>query len=734
MPAVIATWISTATLTAGSVLTYNAILGLTYAAIFAASVAYGADRRRSAERKARDAYNNSLRDRLQMVDVTADQPRTIVLGRVRAVEGVRRRWVSGANSERLTMIVSLAGHEIDGIEAYYFDDELVTVDGSGYVTTAPYYKGSVASAEATITVSGGNGSVDVSPNVPVAASLIGIKGNAVLNEAVQVPVGIAGSVLSITGAAEDGEYVVPYQVPTGTSTARIRPYLGTAAQNVGAALAAEYPDDITATDAFAGVALLVVDIDYDPDVYVQGRPNVTALFRGAKVYDPRLDSTVPGGSGAHRLATPSTWAWSDNPALHAYHYARHANGWAVPAEEIMAPADVAAEAAACDVSTDFTLRKPDDSTATVTLPRYRSGIVVSTAGETRAAMEEILEAMAGRAGWAGGVWRFRAGRLPSGVFAMDQTWLARKLQEDGTPEPGPTLQFINGLPRESKVNRVTGVCVDPDQRYQILPFPAIEDSVLIAAEGATYPREVEYQAVNHIAHAQHLATLAIKRGQAPLQITAACNLRAYPLELFDAGTLTLPAYSISAKTMEVTGWRWHPTEGVQLTLSEISAALYTPEAELGGRDPAPNTNLPTPWQVEDLTGLAVESGTVPLSDGSLLTRTQVSWDAATTQSVRSGGRVEVQYREVGATEWGLWEEPGDATSATIPALRAGSYYVFRARFVSSPPLRVRGAWGVQAAHQIEDISLIGTDALDSEAATEVQEFYDATGVVYSNLG
>jgi hypothetical protein len=34
------------------------------------------------------------------------------------------------------------------------------------------------------------------------------------------------------------------------------------------------------------------------------------VVRGKLCYDPRKDSTVAGGSGAHRWATPSTWEWS----------------------------------------------------------------------------------------------------------------------------------------------------------------------------------------------------------------------------------------------------------------------------------------------------------------------------------------------------------------------------------------------------------------------------------------
>jgi hypothetical protein len=663
------------------------------AAGYAILAADAYEQQRQAKRRARAAFNAAQKDRMEMVDITPDQPRTIALGRVRAVEGVRRRWVSGANDSRLTMVISLAGHEIDGVEAIYFNDDLLTLDGSGYVTSAPYYKARTETAQAVITAGGGgSGSVSVAPNVPTKPTLRASNGTG--RESATTTATVSGSTISISGVTAGTTWMIPYQYATGTSTARVRVYTGGPAQNIGAALAAEYPGKITAADSFAGMACLVVDIDYDPDIYVQGRPNVTALFRGARVYDPRLDSTVPGGSGAQRLATPTTWAWSENPALHAYHYAMHANGWAVPAAEIMAPEDVATEAAACDLSTIFTLRKADGSTTTATLTRYRSGITISTGGDPRAAMDEILEAMAGRSGWAGGTWVFRAGRLPTTAANMDDTWLARRLQADGTLEPGPTLVFSNGVPREQKVNRVTGTCVDPDQRYQLLPWPAVEDATLIAAEGATYAQEVDYQAVNHIAHAQHLAKINIRSNQAALRLQASCNLHAWRVELFDVLSLTLARYGITGKTMQALGWRWHPTEGVQLTLGEITAAIYDP-AELTGRDPAPNTSLPSPWDVERLQGLAVNTASAPLADGSVIVRAAVTWTAATTQSVLAGGRVEIQYREVGGTQWAIWEEDGASTQAIVPGILAGHAYVWRARFVSAAPLRVRGDWGDQ---------------------------------------
>jgi hypothetical protein len=68
---------------------------------------------------------------------------------------------------------------------------------------------------------------------------------------------------------------------------------------------------ITYTQALTGFAYSVITI---PTREFDGTLNITARVRGRRLYDPRKDSTA-GGAGLHRLANPSTWEWSDNPAL-----------------------------------------------------------------------------------------------------------------------------------------------------------------------------------------------------------------------------------------------------------------------------------------------------------------------------------------------------------------------------------------------------------------------------------
>ena len=755
----------------------------------------GRRKRDSNNKRARREFNNAQKDRLEMVDIQPSAPRTLCLGRVRHVEGIRRRWSSGVHKEKATLIVSFAGHEIDGYEQWYLDDIPVTLDGSGYVlekslgtgagyttNTTGYAIGatSIGLITGTGTIIAGDtvrfvgdstyyavGTGITAPGTLVLTSglLKAIAASAVVVEVVKVPYGrptrtqvshpnqtytsgtllitlaepaLAGTVIvtssTPSGVIETSELVLSthYTVPSSTSVSvtslavaeqtiiivsytsatsikavRIRPYLGTAAQNVGADMAAEYPGFITATDKFAGIACAVVDFTYDPDSFPQSFPSVAPVFRGAKCYDPRLDSTYSGGSGAHRLATPSTWTFSENPALHVQRYATWYSGLNLRTADY-SMADVFSEANACDTSTVFTLTATGGGTSTVTLPRFRSGITVTSDTAPPQGLAAILETMAGDYGWAGGLFRFRAGRLGTSVFAMDTSWMVQGVDDGGEPDGESVISAVQALPREQRVNRVTGRCVDAVQRYQMLPFPDVEDAVLIAAKGER-PEEIDFAGVNHIAHAQHLGSIKIRQAQAGQRLEVKCGWQALDLELFDVGTITHARSGMSAKTQEVRGWQWNPAgEPFKVKLAEITAAMFTVQSPLTGRDPAPDSTLRRPWQVAQLGALTVTSGTTALADsGSIITRTKVAWPAIVGENVRQGGEIEVQYHDASLQvpaggDWPIWPEQGNSLFTVIPGLQAGRVYLFRARAVQKMPL-VRGQWTAVVAHKVASI-------------------------------
>lgn len=85
-----------------------------------------------------------------------------------------------------------------------------------------------------------------------------------------------------------------------------------------------------ADSKLSGQAAILWNLKFDKDGkrFASGVPQLGAYGQWVKVYDPRLDDTFPGGSGACRLGNESTYVWSENPALHAgtYAYGRYQNG------------------------------------------------------------------------------------------------------------------------------------------------------------------------------------------------------------------------------------------------------------------------------------------------------------------------------------------------------------------------------------------------------------------------
>lgn len=93
--------------------------------------------------------------------------------------------------------------------------------------------------------------------------------------------------------------------------ATITHYTGSQTTADSLLVAAFAAQSITYADTLNGYMYSVLRL---PSAQFTGALKLTARIRGRRLYDPRKDSTA-GGSGSHRLATPSTWEYSANPSL-----------------------------------------------------------------------------------------------------------------------------------------------------------------------------------------------------------------------------------------------------------------------------------------------------------------------------------------------------------------------------------------------------------------------------------
>jgi len=74
--------------------------------------------------------------------------------------------------------------------------------------------------------------------------------------------------------------------------------------------------------AFSFWTMVLAKNPEDRDVFTNGVPEPRWIGRWMKVWDPRKDSTYPGGNGPQRRDDWRTWGWSENPYVHALAWVR----------------------------------------------------------------------------------------------------------------------------------------------------------------------------------------------------------------------------------------------------------------------------------------------------------------------------------------------------------------------------------------------------------------------------
>ena len=112
------------------------------------------------------------------------------------------------------------------------------------------------------------------------------------------------------------------------------------------------------THKLTGFAASFYTCLFNSSIFAGQVPKPKWTLKGYPCYDPRQDSTYPGGSGSQRWATRSTWTWSQNPFIHAlnfllgfwYPLAAGGSGLYAGAGVPMGGVDVAAFVAAANVA------------------------------------------------------------------------------------------------------------------------------------------------------------------------------------------------------------------------------------------------------------------------------------------------------------------------------------------------------------------------------------------------
>lgn len=378
---------------------------------------------------------------------------------------------------------------------------------------------------------------------------------------------------AVTGSANDG------LISSGTyeDAAWVRAYLGTMTQN------ADYILD-TAFTAWASTArargFAYVALAYKwgkGKVYERGMPQATFLIRGAKLYDPRLDSTN-GGSGSHRYNDPTTWEWSQNPALAWAHYRMGDFGYSNdPATEINW-STVAAAATICDASVDD---KDGGSQARYTI----NGVLLNDVENLQDNEQKIIDCMLGHRTFVNGQWCIYAGAwtAPSWTIARED-WLSID-----------SIITISPFDQQGRYNSVHCFYIDKDRNWQRMEcYPRTSSTYRDDDAGQALPIEIDQPMCTDESEAQRKAEFILRASRNGIKLVGHLPPRFHKMRTFDTVALTFDELGWSSKTFRIAASKLLEDGSIQVVLAEEQEAdwadLDTADYDLPSTATVPTQN------------------------------------------------------------------------------------------------------------------------------------------------
>ncbi len=303
-----------------------------------------------------------------------------------------------------------------------------------------------------------------------------------------------------------------------------------------------------------GLAWLRLTLRFDQEKFPYGVPNVKSELWGKEIYDPRTEKT----------------AWSNNGALVILDYYRHYLG--VPDSDI----DWNAFKVAADIC-DETVQTPDGKSE----PRYTLNGAYELEESPASVLEMMHKCIAGEPTYIAG---------KHGILM--QIYNGPALLTIDESQIIDTVTVTPELSLRDATNAIYGTFVDAEQQYNKTDFEPVVIEEWIEEDGLEIKENMDYRFVTSPYQANRLANLYLRKKRAGRRIQLRMNLDGYAYRPGDVIKLELPSLGISDLEFRIADWKFHPSEGVEITLEEDGPYIYEDLASKPFVRP-PFTKLPT---------------------------------------------------------------------------------------------------------------------------------------------
>lgn len=469
----------------------------------------------------------------------------------------------------------------------------------------------------------------------------------------------------------------------------IREVLGDHTASLGGQTFTHFSDDWTADHKLLGIAHLAILFEYVDDVWNEGLPEVTALIKGKKVYDPRTTTT----------------AWSDNPALIVRDFlTNNVYGLAEATANIddtlvSTAANVCEETIypfltdAVDIvsgtdykihtvgTTDFTAIGAADNNVGTVFTATGAGTGTGTAGKIEANVDkytcngawttsqapvdviaQLMTSCAGYLWYAQGKWRMKAGKYVAPTVT---------LTEDDLRSP---ISVATRHSRRDNFNAVRGTFRGPSTNYQFTDYPTVTAAAFVTTDGGLESTmDLALPFTDTPNEAQRLANIALEKNRSQITITGSFGLNAFSLQVGDNVNITNTRFGWTDKLFEVVAWSLSVEDyqlNVNLVLRETTTTTYDEVQNIGVFE-SDNTNLPGALGETSVTIAAGSVGTTELADDAVnsdkiaddaVNTDQIADDAVNTDRIATGTASKITFASFGPARTTITKN----ASSTIP--------------------------------------------------------------------
>ena len=439
----------------------------------------------------------------------------------------------------------------------------------------------------------------------------------------------------------------------------IKEHLGTADQAADSSLVSAV-SGWTGDHRLRGIAYLYVKLTYDTDAFPNGVPEVSAVIKGKKVYDPRNATT----------------AWSDNPALCVRDYLT-ATGYGL------------GEATANINDTAFTTAANicDETSTDAGTTRYTANGAFTTGTTPQDLLEGLITSMGATLWYTQGAWNIKAAKWTTTVLDLNEDDL----------RSGISLSTRHS--RRDNFNTVNGTFRGDESNWQVTDFPPVTNAAFVTADGGLESTlDMDLPFTDNSIESRRIARIMLERNRQQLQFQASFGLRAFQVQTGDNVRITNTRLGWTNKEFEVVSWTFGLQNEydlqVEMTLKEISESVFD-EVDDGIVYERDNTTLLSPFTVPNL-GINISTELRRVKGKTLGV---LLLDINNTSNIMD--TAEVQYRKTGATNFTAIGTMGAfvGTDRVEVVGVEDDFYDIRARATNS--LGVHGAYNTISNYFVE---------------------------------